>query len=700
MKLAIKCFFGASILYLPSLNAIEISQIRFGKTEHQSRLVIESDAPITYKKLWSKGTLQLVVTGLDKAPQNDLITASALSVISRMNWQDDQLQIQLPVSKEQLDKILQLPLNQERQARLVIDWMSSNSLQSLSKNNSSSQPIEIVEKNVRAEALVQDSDNLSIVQSITTMQINAKNALTDKNYRLAISILNKILKNGNNEHKAYATEYLGVARERNRQYAFAKQHYQEFLNRYPKHQAANRVKQRLSSLLGIQELENTKTLKQSKRGNKKNKSNTRGSIATDYRQSQLVNDLGDRRQTLSLLGVDLDARGDYQLESGSLKYRFSAGHYEDLSDEGDDSLERLRYANLSWESQDESYRIDLGRQRSRGKGIFGRFDGILLGYNFAPEQRLNFVVGSPVASSKVLSLDSERSFVGISYDWQDIFDNVDLSLFALNQTIGDLTDRQAVGGDIRYVEQGISIYGLFDYDTFHSDLNTISLSGSYLTLDKTRYHWSYNQRKSPYISTRNALIGQPADSLEELQNLFLTDEEILDLAADRTLESKTSSLQISKPINKTFDISGNLTWTSLSGAPASGGVAEILEPGGQLYFNLYLGAARLYSPADSNQFGIRISQLSQSDVYSIYTSTQYRWDRSWSASMKLRFDDRENHNGGGQQSLSPSFRFQYQNKQQLIYSDFGAIFYTNQVEGLSDLSTDIYYLYMGYRYFF
>jgi len=46
------------------------------------------------------------------------------------------------------------------------------------------------------------------------------------------------------------------------------------------------------------------------------------------------------------------------------------------------------------------------------------------------------------------------------------------------------------------------------------------------------------------------------------------------------------------------------------------------------------------------------------------------------------------------------FRFQYQNREQYIYADFGAILYTNQVEGLSDINTDIYYVYLGYRYFF
>jgi len=218
--------------------------------------------------------------------------------------------------------------------------------------------------------------------------------------------------------------------------------------------------------------------------------------------------------------------------------------------------------------------------------------------------------------------------------------------------------------------------------------------------DRTRIHVSYNQSKTPYISTRNALIGQPADSLAELQNLFLTDEEILDLAADRTLESKTTTIQVSHPIYKQYDLSGSITSMQLSGAPASGGVAAITEQGSQLYFNLYLRGSHLYSKGDSNQAGVRISQLSRSDVWSIYASSQYRWNKYWTASAKLRYDNRQNHDGGGQQSISPSLRLQYQNRKEYIYLDAGAILYTNQVVGVADFNTDILYIYLGYRRFF
>ncbi|MCP4411255.1 MAG: hypothetical protein GY808_01590 [Gammaproteobacteria bacterium] len=241
---------------------------------------------------------------------------------------------------------------------------------------------------------------------------------------------------------------------------------------------------------------------------------------------------------------------------------------------------------------------------------------------------------------------------------------------------------------------------MIDYDIFYGELNALLISGSYRAENDFRYNWSMNLRKSPYISTRNALVGQASDSLEELQELFLTEEEILDLAVDRTLESKTATFQVSKSINETFDLNTSVTWMDITGAPASGGVAEILDPDGSVYFNVYLGARKLYSESDSHRLGLRLSKLSNSDVFSIFGNSQYRFSKAWRLRAKLRYDDRTSDNGSEQQSISPGLRLQFQNRNNYIYAELGAIFYTNQNSGFDEVKTDIYYAYLGYRYYF
>ncbi len=343
--------------------------------------------------------------------------------------------------------------------------------------------------------------------------------------------------------------------------------------------------------------------------------------------------------------------------------------------------------------------------RSSGKGIFSRFDGGILSYGINDSQRINLVGGYPVASTKDINLNRERVFVGLSYDYEDILPGLDFSLFAIDQTLDTetdkITDRQAVGGEIKYIKNRNSIYALWDYDVFFNDINALLISGSHTAENKTRYHWSLNQRKSPYISTRNALIGQAADSIAELQDEFITEEEILDLAFDRSLESKNATFQVSKPINERFNFSTNLTWLSLSDAPASGGVPRIEASGDQVYVNLYIGANKLFSDSDSTQFGTRISSLTNANVWSVFANSRYRWSPSLSTNFKIRYDDRTNIDDSGQNTISPGFRLQFQNRHNLFYTEIGAILFTNQVVGLSeDLSTDIYYGFLGYQYNF
>jgi len=675
------------------VDAANISEIRFGKTEQRSRLVIESDTRLSAGMEWTSKYLVLELTDIEEKPSNEIITLSALSIISSIKWneKDKILRLSLPIRRQDFIQEFRLAAQGGVPERLALDWRTD-------KTDAS---VGLVIEKPRLQAISAKttiSSGIKIPSSSETILLDAKNALTDKNYRLAISLLSQLLKQGTNQQQAFSLEYLGVARERNNQYAFAKQYYQRFIQEYPNSDNLARVRQRLAALIGVQNIGNKRKLNKSKRKSIRNRSAVRGSISTDYRQSVLVNDLGESRQTLSLLGLDVDVRGNFD-ESG-VKFRFSGSHFEDLTKEGGSTNDRLRYANVGWESVGREYQIDIGRQRSRGKGIFGRFDGAVFGYAINETNKINLTIGAPVSSSKVLKLDPERSFIGLNYEWDEMIADVDLSVFFLNQTIGGLTDRRAIGGEVKYVNSGTSVYSLVDYDIFHSELNALLLSVSHTTKGKTRYHGSYNQRKSPYISTRNALIGQSADSVEELQDLLLTDDEILDLAADRTLQSETATFQISTPINKTFDISGSITQLSISGAPASGGVAEIVAPGSQTYFNTYISASKLYSGSDTSQLGYRMSKLSNSDVNSVYISSRYRWKNAFSLAIKFRYDDRQNDNGGGQQNISPSLRVQYQNKTQFFYADIGAIMFTNQVQNFEDIKTDIYYSYIGYRYFF
>lgn len=560
-----------------------------------------------------------------------------------------------------------------------------------------------------AEVLGRSNDAKSVASATKTLastektlKQQAEQALTAKEYALAIKLLTRLYQQGLPSERQFALEFLGVAREQKGQKAFAKQAYQTFLKNYPESKTAPRVKLRLDNLIGIETLAKDRTLTKKGKGKLRSKSYLRGSVSTDYRNSSVVNDNGDSRNTLSLANVDVDAKGLFDQEGYDVGFRVSLGHYQDLlsNQRVDKTNQQIRYLNVSAKSDDNVYQFSLGRQRSRGKGVFGRFDGLVVSSEVSKDIQVNFIAGYPVASSKVTSLDPERKFYGLSVDVDNSFKGMDFSLFLFDQTINGLTDRRAIGGELSYFKDSLSMYSLIDYDIFFNALNAFLVSGSYSTQSAQRFSWSLNYRKSPYVGTRNALIGQSVDSFSELQNLFITDEEILDLALDRTLTSKTASLQFSQPINSTFDFSSSITYMNLSGAPESGGVPAISQSGAQYYANMFISGRKLYSKSDNNNIGLRYSSLASSSVYSLYATSQYRFNSGFTLAPKLRYDSRSNDNGTSQQSISPTLRLQYQSKKHYLYTDLGGIFYSSSSTLTPTQKTQIYYAYLGYRYYF
>jgi len=533
-----------------------------------------------------------------------------------------------------------------------------------------------------------------------TLWNNAKDELSNGHYDRAIRLMTKLLEIGDENHKMMAQEFIGVARERKGQLAFARDNYKRFLKLYPKSKSVPRVKQRLSALIGIETYEKNRTLKkrQFRSQRKTNGWNSYGSISGDYRYSSTIDNSGTSTNTLSLINADLDVTSRYRNDDLEFQTRFSGGEYQDLRKGGQASSERLRYFYFDAETKDRKYKARIGRQRSHNGGVFGRFDGMITKAKFFDDLSINLVAGYPVDTSRNTSVDTSRKFYGLNLDITDIWSKLDTNLFVIQQNVGSLTDRQAVGGDLRYRDDNQSFYSLIDYDIHFHALNAFLLNGNHRLKNRTRINWSLNIRKSPYLSTRNALIGQPVDSIQELQQLFITDAEILDLALDRTLESKSASIQVSMPYSSEVDISSSLTWLHLSESPSSGGVPGFASSGGQYYFNLQATGRKVISDNDISYAGIRISQLKQSSIYSAYVNSRIPWHKKFSLNPKLRLDYRNNKDGSSQINISPSFRLQYQEKQHIFYAETGAIYFLNQVPTFQSQNTTILYVYMGYRY--
>ena len=555
--------------------------------------------------------------------------------------------------------------------------------------------ISIINTNINAA-----SPKVAVPSLGNRVQKQAKQALLEGKYDYAILLLTKLRNQGTAVQKKFAQEYIGVARERKGQRAFARDEYRRFLKEYPDTVEAERVKQRLDAILGLDNIASVRTLKKGKKGRRKQTDgwSNFGSLSGNYRYSANVDNEGNSRDSLSLLSVDADFTTRMRTDDYELQIRFSGGHYEDLLDDGSATTERLRYLYMDAATGDDQYKIRLGRQRSRSGGVIGRFDGLLAAYQYSDDVTLNVVSGFPVDSSRNTSIDSERDFFGASIDLKDIWEHYDFNIFAIQQNIGDLVDRQAMGGEVRYLSDYSSIFALVDYDLQFQELNALVVNGNHRLENKSRLNWSINVRKSPYISTRNALIGQPADSIQELQLLFLTEDEILDLAQDRTLESKSASVLYSFAFTDDVDLSGSLTWLNLSDSPASGGVPAFTSSGNQFYLDLQATTKNLIFDKDTSFVGIRFSELNTSSIFSVYANSRIPWKEKITLTPRIRVDIRDNSNGSSQWNLTPSIKIQYQEKFHIVFAETGMIYFQTDFPDLDTQTTTIYYVYMGYRY--
>ena len=524
----------------------------------------------------------------------------------------------------------------------------------------------------------------------------ARLAFDSKDYESAIRFYTRLVEYPEYPQRREALELLGLARERNGQLAHAKAEYEDFLKVYPESQQSERVQQRLTALT---------TLDPSSRGVAKTQRQQTweffGGLSQEYRRDNASFRSEDFNQdfvALNALRTDVDFSARHRGQRFDFTVRLNGGYLKDLlpQGQGPGNDVRLSYAFMELMDRELQLTARLGRQSRHTGGVLGTYDGLYAGWKMNKRLRLNFVAGLPVDRSGD-GFQTNRQFAGVSLDIGTKGGRWDYSLYAIQQNYDSHLDRQAVGGEVRYFKDGTSVVGLMDYDVHYQALNSAMVLGTLQWGDRWTFTGTLDHRRAPYLTTRNALIGQP----------FLTLGELIDTvgaqtaeqwAQDRTGQSDTVSLGVSRPWGERLQWNVDFTASKFGEMKPSGGVEGMPGTGLDKALSAQLLANSLFTEGDSSIVGLRVSQGDLVTGESLFVSSRFPVWNGLRAGPRLRLDHRTfETDGGDQYQISPSLRLDWRGRSTTVEFEAGGE-WANRKAPLTGQSKDRrWWVSLGYR---
>jgi hypothetical protein len=577
-------------------------------------------------------------------------------------------------------------------------------------------------------------------EAIKTLLADAEGAIKAGDNDHAIQLLTKGISFPENDLTPRMQELLGLTRERKLQKAQARAEYEEYLRRYPTGEGADRVRQRLASL-DAPATDATGTVLRAPTDSNRAKASAwhwgaRGSFSQFYFRDQskskfvtapinpndpnndpVIDNAVNVNQLLTTADFTLSGgndRTEYQVRAAG-SYTKSFRNKTQLVDpvtgaitfrSGDVKTLSALYFDVVDSQTKLSARI--GRQTRNGAGVFGRFDGALIGWQVKPKIKLNFVGGAPVLRARDIYLRSDRTFYGASVDIGAKRDSLQSTLYWYDQRSPGLIDRQAVGAEVRFLKNRFNSYALVDYDVHFSKVNLALLTLNYSLKDESNLSVTMDYRQSPLLTSWNVLNGlfgqvlpggiTPVEDLQDVQ-LSFTDPQIYRLAKDNTIITKSMTVSYSRPITKKLQANVDFTLNNTGGSPGS----TVLFPGSTFLLPTLATGTEYYYGAQLVGSGM----VFENDIYILsgrYADTPR--SRSYTADInaripvtsKFRLSPRARYGyrtdkliTGSYRQIQPSVRFNYYPmKRSEVEIEVGANFSTQKTSfgGIPSTNTE------------
>lgn len=538
-------------------------------------------------------------------------------------------------------------------------------------------------------------------------------ALDRADYQDAIAAWDALLALPVNSLTRLTQEKIGLARLESGDRVRARAEFEVFLKTYPEGEDSTRVRQYLANLPVAE-------AQPEARKSGEPQSSVSGSVSTFYYggqsqsrsqdfvesplgglpvlQSQNELSSTDQRQLQS--NIDLNWR--YRDADVDRRLVFRNSYSADfLPNRPNKNRLSAMYLDEKYLKEGISYRI--GRQSPTGGGVLYRFDGAQGGYTFAPKWRINAVVGQP---TDVL-LDTRRHFYGAWLDADSLTDHVSASLYLNRQMIDGEVDRQAIGTELRYFQEGVAVSAQLDYDQMLRGLNIASLQGSWQTADATVFNFLLDRRATPVRSLGNALFFQdPALTVQARTIQDLLGSTPLDLLRDRvngvTSFQSQAMLGFTTPVASNWQAGANLNYTNVD---AISPVAVILPNGqpstGDLWsLGLQLIGTNLYSARDTHVFNVNFltGPTYSGKLFSYNNLTGL--DEAWQIEPSIRFYTQTDNAGTKTKRWSPGVRLTYRVVKRVSLESELSIEVSDVTGPLRTESSERMFYYVGGRFDF
>lgn len=578
------------------------------------------------------------------------------------------------------------------------------------RQGASPKVIEIVFVGLATAASSPDGARSAVEARAAELMQRSREAFAARRNEEAINSLNQLLLLPPNRNSQEAQELIGLAWERAGDSRRARVEYELYLKLFPEGEAARRVAQRLASLEGGAQGDATSTpgdkatqsaaTTTAERGNRftgnvaqyyyggKARSQSLVNIAAGIDQSTLT------RTTESAIVTSADLGGRYATADSETRFVLRGTNSTNLSSTShNQSLLSAAYVDHKRTASGLAMRV--GRQSPISGGLLGFFDGVSLAYPVAQGWKVDLMGGVP--ANPLVSAPAERLLAAM-VEADGLFERWGGDVYIIDQTTEGIANRRAVGAEVRYAGEALSIYSLLDYDALFRKINAASLQGSFQTSGQTTITLLLDSRKAPSLQMTNALISSGATSLKSLLQMQTLDQ-VREAALATTAQAKQALVSVSRPVSQKWQVAMDLRYSEIGALPAVGNFEATPATGSQYGATLQLTGSNLYSSRDINNFNLSVLTSAQlKGVQVSYNNLTGLRDNDITLEPSIRFYTQRDNQSVKLYRISPGFRATYRLSNRASLLGEGIVEHS-RTEGPSNYdTTNSVFFYLGYRY--